>query len=439
MKLNYKRTILVGLAFLSICAFWQLYDAVVPLVLKNTFGMPDDTAGVVMAADNVLALFLLPFFGMLSDKSHSGIGKRMPYILAGTAVAAVLMNLLPLADKQGNLVFFLVALGFLLLAMGVYRSPAVALMPDVTPKPLRSKGNAIINLMGALGGVFTLGVTGVLVKKTADGVPPDYTWLFAAVAVLMVVTVAILFGTVRENKLRQEVEALEPPEAPASAAVQQPGGGTGKASGFAALDPAMRRSLILILCSVFLWFMGYNAVTTAFTKYAQALWGAELGTSANYLLIATVGAVVSYLPVGYLATRFGRKRVIQGGILLLALCFATGILFVKPNVGIYIMFAAVGAAWAMINVNSYPMVVEISKSGDVGKFTGYYYTFSMSAQIATPILSGWLLEHVGYWTLFPYAAVMVALSFVTISMTRHGDSKPLPPASKLEAFQEGDA
>ena len=437
MKLNSRRTVLVGLAFLSICAFWQLYDNVVPLILKDTFGIPDSVAGVVMAMDNVLALFLLPFFGMLSDKSNTPIGRRMPYILGGTAAAVILMNLLPLADKVRNLPLFVVGLGLLLIAMGTYRSPAVALMPDVTVKPLRSKGNAVINLMGALGGVYTLGVTGFLVKKNADGAPPDYTLLFAAVAALMVVCVAILFFTIKEKKLAQETALAqaaldaEEPQAPRAASSHGP-------KGWASLEPEMRKSLLLILCSVFLWFMGYNAVTTAFTKYAKEIWGAELGASSGYLMIATVGAVVSYLPVGALATKFGRKRVIQGGVLLLAACFASGLAFASLSPAIYVMFALVGVAWAMVNVNSYPMVVEISKSGDVGKFTGYYYTFSMAAQIATPILSGLLLQYVGYWTLFPYAAVMVALSFVTISLTKHGDSKPQPPPSKLEAFDAGD-
>lgn len=446
MKLNYRRTVLVGLAFLSICAFWQLYDNVIQLVLKNTFGISDSVAGFIMALDNVLALFLLPFFGMLSDKSNSSIGRRMPFILGGTAAAVVLMNLVPLADNSRNLPLFMAVLALLLIAMGVYRSPAVALMPDVTPKPLRSKSNAIINLMGALGGVFTLGVTGFLVKKTADGAQPDYTLLFLAVAGLMVVCVAVLFFTVKEKKLANEAaqaeaeaEAQVGPEAQNATAQSAPAPSAQAPKGWAALDPAMRKSLILILASVFLWFMGYNAITSAFTKYAKAIWGAELGTSSQYLLVATIGAVISYLPAGFLATRFGRKRVIQGGILLLAACFATGVAFASISVSIYVMFALVGVAWAMINVNSYPMVVEISKSGDVGKFTGYYYTFSMAAQIATPIISGFLLEHVGYWTLFPYAAVMVAFSFVTMSMTKHGDSRPQPLRSKLQAYDTGDA
>lgn len=437
MKLNYKRTLLVGLAFLSICAFWQLYDNVVPLILKNTFDIPDDIAGVIMALDNVLALFLLPLFGKLSDRTHTRLGRRMPYILGGTLAAVVLMNLLPVADAARSLWLFVVALGLLLLAMGVYRSPAVALMPDVTPKPLRSKGNAIINLMGTLGGVFTLAATGLLVTRDATG-RENYSALFLAVSILMLAAVAVLLLTIRENRLAREVElqnlATQGEDAAQAQADETPSTG----AGFSSLDPALRRSLILILCSVSLWFMGYNAVTTAFTKYVSVQWGYDIKAASQCLMVATVGAVVSYLPVGFLSSRFGRKRVIQAGVLLLAACFGTAALFAQFSPVLYGIFALVGAAWAMINVNSYPMVVEISKSGDVGKYTGYYYTFSMAAQIVTPIVSGWLLEHVGYYTLLPYAAVMVALSFVTISLTRHGDSRPQPPRSRLEAFDAGD-
>lgn len=437
MKLNYKRTLLVGLAFLSICAFWQLYDNVVPLILKNTFDIPDDIAGVIMALDNVLALFLLPLFGKLSDRTHTRLGRRMPYILGGTLAAVVLMNLLPVADAARSLWLFVVALGLLLLAMGVYRSPAVALMPDVTPKPLRSKGNAIINLMGTLGGVFTLAATGLLVTRDATG-RENYSALFLAVSILMLAAVVVLLLTIRENRLAREVElqnlATQGEDAAQAQADETPSTG----AGFSSLDPALRRSLILILCSVSLWFMGYNAVTTAFTKYVSVQWGYDIKAASQCLMVATVGAVVSYLPVGFLSSRFGRKRVIQAGVLLLAACFGTAALFAQFSPVLYGIFALVGAAWAMINVNSYPMVVEISKSGDVGKYTGYYYTFSMTAQIVTPIVSGWLLEHVGYYTLLPYAAVMVALSFVTISLTRHGDSRPQPPRSRLEAFDAGD-
>ena len=435
MKLNYKRTVLVGFAFLSICAFWQLYDNVIPLILKNTFDVPDSIAGVIMALDNILALFLLPLFGKFSDGCRTKLGRRMPFILGGTAAAVILMNLLPAAEKSGKLALFVVALCLLLVSMGAYRSPAVALMPDVTPKPLRSKGNAIINLMGALGGVFTLGVTGFLVTKDAAG-SEDYTLLFLAVSILMAVSVVIVFLTIRENRLAAEVEKINE-----ALDAQQPQPEeqleAGKA-GFRALSPELRRSLILILCSVSLWFMGYNAVTSAFTKYVNVQWGYDIKAASRCLMIATVGAVCSYIPVGALSSRFGRKRVIQAGVLLLAACFAAAGFYKTFHASVYAIFALVGAAWSMINVNSYPMVVEISSSSEVGKFTGYYYTFSMAAQIATPIISGWLLEHVGYQTLMPYAAIMVACSFVTISLTKHGDSRPEMPKDKLEAFDAGD-
>lgn len=435
MKLNYKRTLLVGFAFLSICAFWQLYDNVIPLVLKQTFQMRDDVIGVVMAMDNVLALFLLPFFGKLSDRCGSRLGRRMPFILGGTAAAVLLMNVLPYADKQENLLLFVVPLGILLVAMGSYRSPAVALMPDVTPKPLRSKANAVINLMGALGGVFTLAVTGVLVREGASG-RNDYTLLFLAVSALMAISVLVLFLTIRERKLTAEVAALDRETEAETESEPEAKAESGKP--FGDLPPDVRRSLWLILFSVAFWYMGYNAVTSAFTRYVDVQWGCDVSDASLCLMVATVGAVISYLPVGSLSSKLGRKRVVQIGVLLLAVCFAAAGLFHSFHPAVYVVFVLIGLAWAMINVNSYPMVVEISKSGNVGKYTGYYYTFSMAAQIVTPILSGVLLQNVGYQTLTPYATLMVAISFVTISLTRHGDNKPEPPKSKLEAFDVGD-
>ena len=433
MKLNYKRTILVGMAFLSISAFWQLYDNVVPLILKNTFQMRDDLSGVIMALDNILALFLLPLFGKLSDKVSTPLGKRRPFIFFGTACAVVLMNLLPVMEHKMALLPFIILLGLLLIAMGTYRSPAVALMPDVTPKPLRSKGNAIINLMGALGGVFTLAVTGMLVGTQADG-RPDYQPLFIAVSLLMVAAVLVLLFFVKENKLAAEARRIND-ELDAGSNDEAAEASTESAG---ALPADKRRSLMLILFSVFFWFMGYNAVTTSFTKYVSVRWNYDLAAASQCLMIGTVAAVLSYLPVGFLSSKFGRKRVIQAGVVVLAVAFAAAAFFPTFNAAVYVVFAMVGIAWAMINVNSYPMVVEISKSGDVGKYTGYYYTFSMAAQIVTPILSGVLLQHVGYHTLMPYAAIMVAISFVTITLSRHGDNKPQLPEDKLEFFNDPD-
>jgi len=425
MKLNYKRTFVIGLAFFSICAFWQMYDNIIPLILKYRYGINDGTSGYIMALDNVLALFMLPLFGTLSDKR----GTRMPFIVFGT-VAAVALTL-ALSYAKTFPAFFLL-LGLLLVAMGTYRSPAVALMPDVTPKPLRSKANAVINLMGALGGVYTLAMTGVLVKGSAQD-NPSYLALFIAVAGLMAVSVAALTFTVKEKKLKAEAAVINDAIDAEVAAKYEEVDTKGRK-----LPPEMLRSLILILASVSLWYMGYNAVTTAFSRYATEMWGQDVSGASTCLMIATVGAVISYIPIGMISSKIGRKRTILIGVALLAACFTVGALVASSfSPFLYIMFALVGFAWAAINVNSYPMVVEISTSGDVGKYTGYYYTFSMAAQIATPIISGQLLQHVGYNTLFPYAAIMVALSFVTMALTKHGDNKPAK-TGKLEAFDVAD-
>ncbi len=420
MKLNVKRTALVGLAFLSICLFWEMYDFTTPLVLKNTYHLGDTWAGVVMAMDNVLALFLLPFFGALSDRCRTKIGRRMPFILGGTAAAVVLIALMPTVIERYPLPVFLVFLGLLLLAMGVYRSPAVALMPDVTPKPLRSKGNAVINLMGALGGLITLILIRVAVVRSVNAAGEtvsDYRYLYWIVAALMAVCVAVLFMTVRENQLTAAMEKIHYGETEETRKAIEPTRSGG-------LRPEVRRSLILILCSVALWFMGYNAVTTAFSKYAITVWQTTEGSAATVKMLPTVVAILSYWPVGILASRIGRKKTILAGVLLLAACFGLVTFFHSLSLAIYPLFALVGFAWAAINVNSLPMVVELATGEDTGKYTGFYYTFSMAAQVLTPILSGWLLEHVGYHTLFPYAMIMVCGSFVTMLFVRHGDSRP---------------
>ncbi len=425
MKLNYRRTFFVGLAFLSICAFWQMYDNVIPLILKNTFHLGETWTGVVMAMDNVLALMLLPLFGMLSDKLRTPLGRRTPFILVGTVLAVVCMILLPVTDNAGSLTGFFIALGAVLLSMGFYRSPAVALMPDLTPKPLRSKANAVINLMGALGGIFTLVMISVLVPKTGR---PDYMPLFLSVAAVMVVAVVALLLTIRENRMaREAAEAWpEPEEEPVKTGEKKK------------LPRPVLRSRLFLLVSVFLWFTAYNAVTTAFSRYAEEVWGMQGGGFASCLMVATGVAVVSYLPIGFLSSRFGRKKMILAGIFLMCAAYVSGIFFGHFSPLLYVVFGLTGVGWASINVNSYPMVVEMGSGADVGKYTGMYYFFSMGAQVFTPIFSGVLLEHISYRTLFPYAAVFSLLSFITMLFVRHGDVKPQKKASVLENFDVDD-
>ena len=447
MKLNNKRTILVGLAFLSICAFWQMYDNIVPLILTRTFHMNETISGLIMAADNILALFLLPFFGSLSDRTNTKIGKRMPFILFGTGCAIILMNLLPLiensyyaAPSMAKTVSFIIVLGLLLIAMGTYRSPAVALMPDVTPKPLRSKGNAIINLMGAVGGILYLAITSVLYSQSrleaieAAGGRVNYQPLFMIVSAIMFVSIGVLFLTIKEPKLTAENQALEAAHPEWNLAIED-------SAGHEVLPAPVKRSLGFLLASIALWFIGYNGVTTWFTTYVSEVMGQGLGGASTCLLIATAGAIVSYIPVGQIASKIGRKKTILGGVILLAVCFALGYVLTTAyqsiNLIMFVVFALVGLAWAAINVNSLPMVVEMCRDSDIGKFTGYYYTASMAAQVVTPVVAGTLMRHIDYRVLFPYAAFFVALSGVTMCFVRHGDAKAEGKRG-LEAFEEMD-
>ena len=439
MKLNTKRTVLIGFAFLSICAFWQMYDNLIPLILTNTFHMNETLSGAIMAADNVLALFLLPLFGGISDRCKSRLGRRRPFILVGTLSAVVLMMGLPmLADSfhaspsPGKLAAFVAVLGLLLIAMGTYRSPAVALMPDVTPKPLRSKANAIINLMGAVGGILYLLVTTFLYKTKSDHYI-SYLPLFAIVSGIMLAALAVLMLLVNEPRLVAQQQRYEQAH-PEDNLTQATENGE-------VLPREVKRSLSFLLCSIALWFIGYNGITTWFSVYAQNTWSMSLGQANTCTTIATAGAIVSYIPVGGVASRIGRRKTIRFGTLLLSCSFFAAFAYTLVSSAfspvLYVLFVLVGIAWAAINVNSLPMVVEMCKGSEVGKFTGLYYTFSMSAQIMTPIVAGWLMNHVNYKALFPYAAIFVFGSFLTMGFVRHGDNR-VEVKKGLEAYDVED-
>lgn len=434
MKLNYKRTFFVGLAFMSICAFWEMYDNVVPKMLELGFGMKETATGVVMALDNILALILLPLIGAFSDRVNTKYGRRIPFIVVGTGLASIFALTMPLAHKIGSLYLFLAALGAVLIAMGLYRSPAVALMPDITPKPLRSKANAIINLMGTLGGAYTLVVIKLLYteKGGASNLP-----VFLAVVGLMVGAVVLLVITIKERKLSLYYNSEEKPEQKASDE-GKPSGKKKQAKAESKMPREVRRSFIFIMSSIFLWFFAYNAVKSAFSRYASHVWGMEEGGFADPLMIALIAALISYIPIGIISSKLGRKKVIIGGIILMSASYLTGFLITDYSFFVNIIFAFTGIGWAAINVNSYPMVVEMCKGADTGRYTGYYYTFSMASQAITPIASGFLLEHVSYRTLFPYAVIFSLASLCTMLFVKHGDSKPEKKAQLLENFDVED-
>ncbi|MDY2967410.1 MAG: MFS transporter [Vescimonas coprocola] len=502
MKLNYKRIILVGFAFFLIQAFWQAYDNTIPMILTNKFGMSQAWSGAIMALDNVLALFMLPLFGAISDKHHSKWGRRTPFIVVGTLIAAVMLIALSFVDNAQlhhisdvaaiddpaaletiydreadetlltpggqkfvlsrqftkeeftqirsqitvdgaavtnpdytnyvmparqacawdatakspvTLVFFIALLLVILVSMAVFRSPAVALMPDVTLKPLRSKANAVINLMGSAGGILVLALGMVFATSAVRNSLMNYIGYFAVIAAIMLAALVVFMLTVRENEWAAEMQqqsvelGLEDKEE--------------AATGERKLSVDEVRSLIFLLLSIVLWFFGYNAVTSKYSVYASNILHKDYNLT---LIIAQAAAIISYLPVGFIASRVGRKKTILAGVVMLTAAFTTAAFMSaeSPTMLMNAMFALAGIAWATINVNSFPMVVEMCSGGNVGKYTGFYYTASMAAQVATPMLSGLLMDRMGMHVLFPYAAVFTALAFVTMLFVRHGDSKP---------------
>ena len=468
MKLNYKRTLLVGMAFFLISAFWQAYDAIIPLILTNHFGLPQTASGAVMSIDNVLAVFMLPIFGAISDKVNSKWGKRTPFILVGTVVAVVafvaltfidnyqlmLVNsfdfmpdtselqdpetLAWLAERAWSLtmenplplVGFIATLLVVLIAMATFRSPAVALMPDVTVKPLRSKANAIINLTGTAGGILVL-VLG-MVFATSKKLYMSYTGYVIAVVAIMLTGLVIFLLCVKEKKWASEME--EESNRLGIDAVASEGETVTKSK----LSRPELCSLLLILASVALWYIGYNSITSKYSVYATNILGFDYNLT---LIIAQAAAIVSYIPVGIISSKVGRRKTILFGVAILATAFFAGH-FITPDIPsaiMYPIFIFAGIGWASINVNSFPMVVELARGGDVGKYTGYYYTASMAAQIVAPILSGLLYDLIGMRKVFfLFGAAFVVFSFITMFFVRHGDSKPIEKMSVLESLDAGD-
>ncbi|MBQ4556814.1 MAG: MFS transporter [Clostridia bacterium] len=430
MKLNYNRTVLIGFAFMSILAFWQFYDQVVPFLLENVFGLETFAANAIMSIDNVLAIFMLPLFGTLSDKTRTKLGKRTPYILFGTLVAVCLVTVLGIFTEVRNFWGFMFTLMALLVVMATYRTPAVAYMPDVTEKPLRSKANAVINLVGYIGAIFSTVVMMFMLKSNVSesgekvyAADQPFMPVFLVVAGFMLVSVIIMVCVVNENELPHVVDEKQK-----------------ETSSKEKLSRPVAFSLVFILLSVFLWFMAYNAVTTAFSRYCYEVWGTDLGTSSGYLLMATIAAIIAFVPLGFLSSNLGRKKTVLVGILLMTGCYFAAVFIKSQTPLMYAIFGLVGIGWAAINVNSFPMVVEMCSGADVGKYTGFYYTFSMAAQITTPLLSGFLIDNLGwgYSILFPYAVLFSLLSFVTMLFVKHGDSKPQRKAAMLENFNSED-
>lgn len=551
MKLNYWKTLKVGLAFAIIMVFWTAYDYVVPLLLEHAYGLPNSIRGLVMGLDNLLSLFLLPVFGRISDKTHTKWGRRTPFIVVGTLVSVVLMIFVPIsansqlkdgealraeitatdspdysytdaagktynaeqiytmlfntgydnADycdhdflKQGgindlqdyleialnpkdaegetteaysryvetginsyasdqvyekltknnttSLIIYMIILFFVLVAMATFRSPAVALMPDVTPKPLRSQANAMINLAGGAGGAvaFLIYTITLLIN------PTGFIAIFVAVAASMVIMLALFLWLVKEPKMVRECEALcaeygisnDDDDAP-----EQTEGETPDSEEIKNYKRSRFVSFLLILASIFMWFMGYNAISSNLSIYLTKTLNLSSGLGGVISGISMGISAVAFIPVGMLAVKIGRRKSIMLGFGFATLSFILIFFFASsPSaaaVYLYTIFYLIaGFGLIIANVNTFPMVVELASSGDTGKYTGFYYAATMSAQAITPFIAGLIMDEWGSKYLFLYSTVCVAIAILLMAFVKHGDSKAPPKQSKLEMLGAGD-
>ena len=551
MKLNYKRVMLVGLAFFIIQLFWQTYDTIIPKILNDKFGMSQFLSGIIMSLDNLLALFMLPLFGTISDRTQTKWGRRKPFIIIGTIAACVLLLTLTVSDnlqvkhmndavngrfdavleegdseerrdilgllfdencgnvqnafeprlpgvnsqtkvtrelfvRSGDLaadsarvaafrhilggaedelksyvgrlqdfyskltvearqdyawrqttarplpiILFIGILFLLLLAMSTFRSPAVALMPDITPKPLRSKGNAVVNMMSAVAIAIVIILGLIFGTGKPENALMNYFPFFLTVAGIMLLALVIFTVTVKEPAWVKDADELsrkynisnEEEEELAKQHKRH-------------LTKGELRSLIFLLLSVAFWFIGYNSVQSKYSIYAGDVLGLDFNSA---LLIGGAVTMLAFVPLAMLSTKIGRKKTILIGIALLFVSFFTGCFLrnTSPAWLINAVFGLSGIGWTAISINSFPMVVELATGSDVGRYTGFYYSASMAAQIVAPVLGGAFMD-IKKEFLFPFATVFVILSFITMLFVKHGDSKPMPKKGLLENFGDND-
>ncbi len=456
LKLNYKRTFIIGFAFFGILLLWQVYDTWCPTFLQELFitisanrqGISRDKVdptsvqylvGVIMALDNLAALILMPIFGRLSDKTHTKLGKRMPYILVGTVICAIAFPFIPVFFHYNNAVGTIVMMAIVLIFAMMYRNPAVALMPDLTPKPLRSKANGIINIMGYIGGAFAtvVGLIFVLTDYLGDG---KTTWAtgniwavigpFIVASALMLISAVVLILTVHENELAVKL-APEIDEGERQAAVEDSVANDEEKP----MSKANFVMLILILIAEFFWFMSDNGVATFMLNYSRGFLGASSSGNMVMIILGGVGSVIGFAIGGFIADKIGRKWTIVSGLVLTVSSYALWIIL-QYAVGkgallengyhafpiyLYIVWAAKGFGMSLVHLNSFPMVVELCSKKKVGQFTGYYYMASMAAQTITPILLGLLLRVPSFeWSILPvYAVICSSVALVVFLFVKN--------------------
>ena len=467
-KLSYKRTFIIGFAFFGILLLWQVYDSWCPTFLEKLFmeklGASDSKdvqylVGIMMAIDNLAALILMPIFGRLSDKTHTRLGKRMPYILVGTFVCAVAFPFIPLFYHLHKLAGLIVMMAVVVCFAMMYRNPAVALMPDLTPKPLRSKANGIINIMGYIGGAFAtvVGIVFVLTDYLGEG---KATWAtgniwaiempFIVASVLMVISALVLAFTIRENELEAKL-ADEIAEGEKVAAVAD----SVEHDDEKPMSKANLIMLILILAAEFFWFMSDNGIGTFMLNYSRNYLGARSSGNMIMTIIGGLGSVVGFAIGGMIADKIGRKWSIFSGLSLTLF----GLIFwaiLQNVVGkgafneetgyfsfpwyLYVVWGLKGFGMSLVHINSFPMVVELCSKKKIGQFTGYYYMASMAAQTVTPMLLGLLLRVDGVeWSFLPiYAIIATTTAAVIFFFVKNIKNTKTKNTKGLEALGEAE-
>ena len=432
LKLNYKNTFLIGLAFFAILMLWQVYNTYCPLILEELLANRYEDAnkltyviGIIMAMDNLAALILMPIFGVLSDKTKTKKGKRMPYILIGMLASALLFPLIATFYLLNSLMDVILLMMLVLIIMQGYRSPAVALMPDITPKPLRSKANGIINLVGYIGAIIA-GALAMVFKKT-DGSSQSlvYLWPFVIASIFMLIAMFVLYFKVDEIKLLKEnKEAIEYGEKYSQSLEN--------VSEERPLSKKDFKNLIIILIAIFFWFMSFNAIETFNSLFCQKILN-DSGIHGTFTIILTVSSIISFIVLSPLADKIGRKASILIGLLglIIGLTIIAILAYFTPVESIvnwvwaiYVCTILIGFSWALVNINSYPMIVEMANKNNIGKFTGYYYSASMIAQTLTPILIGIImsLNDSGLRLLYVYSAFMMILATVVFLFVKERKS-----------------
>jgi len=435
-KLDYRKTLLIGFGFFGISVMWTLYNAYVPIFLQA--GNPDFTAageigfgfkpgltGFIMTLDNIAAFFLLPIIGVWSDRVWTRFGRRMPFILVLAPISIAAFILIPVAvgmipvelngqtaQLGGQLAFFMIAIGMFLIAMAGFRTPVIALMPDLTPSLLRSQANGIINLMGGVGSLIATLGSSVLYKM--GRITP-----FVFGGILMAAAVAMLFIFVKERRESVVLAADEETE------------GFSALRGIKRVSPEARRSLWFLMGAIFCWFVGYNATETFLSSYGVSVLGIPTGQAPLLMGVASLTFLLFAVPSGYIAARVGRRKtIITGlivfGVLLLANFFLRNATLIWPIMGIG------GLAWALVNINSLPMVVDTAASdADVGTYTGLYYIASQLAAIVGPILNGHIVEWFGndYNLIFVVTPLFFLFAILCMLQVTKGEAKSEPVAA----------